>query len=125
MRTLLTLNVLFFLLFLFETNAQIPGFYYPVSPYSIEIIQPDNTKISIVGKGNMVNSWTETLDGFSIIKNKDGIYEYAQENNGELVSSGFLVVEDGLNQDKKNFLKEQRLPGLKSSWRGTNLLLVL
>ena len=101
------LHVLFFLLFLFETNAQIPSFYYPVSPYSIEIIQPDNTKISIVGKGNMMNSWTETLDGFSIIKNKDGIYEYAQENNGELVSSGFLVVEDGLNQDKKNFLKEQ------------------
>ena len=55
----------------------------------------------------MMNSWTETLDGYSIVKNKDGIYEYAQENNGELVSSGFLVVEDSLSQNKKNFLKKQ------------------
>ena len=55
----------------------------------------------------MIKSWTETLDGYSIVKNKDGIYEYAQDNNGELVPSGFLVVENGLNQDKKNFLKKQ------------------
>ena len=107
MRTPVTLYVLFFLLPLFETNAQIPNFSYPVSPHSIEIIQPDNTIISIIGKGTMINSWTETLDGYSIVKNRDGIYEYAQENNGQLFPSGFLVVENVQNLDKQNFLDEQ------------------
>ena len=35
------------------------------------------------------------------------IYEYAQENNGQLFPSGFLVVENVQNLDKQNFLDEQ------------------
>ena len=32
----------------------------------------------------MKNSWTETLDGYSIVKNIDGVYEYAQKENDRL-----------------------------------------
>ena len=104
MKTFLTTFALLFFVFMSETKAQISVSDCPASPYAIEITQPDGTKISIIGKGSMKNSWTETLDGYSIVKNIDGVYEYAQKNNGQLVSSGFLVVENGQNLDKQNFL---------------------
>lgn len=59
----------------------------PVSPYPTQIVQPDNTTITIVGRGNMVNNWTETVDGYSIVLN-NGIYEYAQNQNGNLTPTG-------------------------------------
>ena len=93
--------------FIFKANAQHVTSDCPASPYAIEIIQPDGTKINIMGKGSMKNSWTETLEGYSVVKNKDGIYEYAQENNGQLFPSGFLVVENIQNLDKQNFLDKQ------------------
>ena len=107
MKTFFTFFAFLSLVFMFEIKAQIPVSDCPASPYAIEITQSDHTKISIMGKGTMMNSWTETLDGYSIVKNKEGIYEYAQENNGQLFSSGFLVVENGQNLDKQNFLDKQ------------------
>ena len=107
MKTFFTTLSLLSFVFMFEMKAQISISDCPASPYAIEVTQPDNTKISIMGKGSMLNSWTETLDGYSIVKNKLGVYEYAQNNNGQLVSSGFLVVENGQNPDKQNFLNEQ------------------
>lgn len=48
-----------------------------VSPDTFTIKQSNNTTISIVGKGNMHLHWTETIDGYTIMRNKKGIYEYA------------------------------------------------
>ena len=107
MKIFLTAFALLSFVFISEIKAQIPVSDCPASPYAIDITQPDGTKISIIGKGSMKNSWTETLDGYSIVKNIDGVYEYAQKNNGQLVSSGFLVVENGQNLDKQNFLDKQ------------------
>jgi len=58
------------------------------SPEPIIVTQPDSTEISIVGKGDMNNHWTETVDGYSISLNRRGIYEYAQKVNGILQASG-------------------------------------
>ena len=107
MKTFLTTFALLFFVFMSETKAQISVSDCPASPYAIEITQPDGTKISIIGKGSMKNSWTETLDGYSIVKNKDGVYEYAQKDNNRLIPSGFLVQEDKKNVDKQNFLDKQ------------------
>lgn len=107
MKTVLTTFALLSFVFMFEIKAQISVSDCLASPYAIEITQPDDTKISIMGKGSMKNSWTETLDGYSIVKNIDGVFEYAEKNNGQLVSSGFLVVENGQNLDKQNFLDKQ------------------
>ena len=60
----------------------------------IVITQPDNSTLTIVGKGNMNRSWTETVDGYSIVL-EDGFYEYANKVNGELVASGIRVHEPG------------------------------
>ena len=47
------------------------------SPYALAVEQPDGTQIDVIGKGNMYSPYTETLDGYTILKNKEGIYEYA------------------------------------------------
>ena len=91
MKTFLTTFALLSFVFMSEIKAQIPISDCPASPHAIDITQPDGTKISIRGKGSMKNSWTETLDGYSIVKNIDGVYEYAQKDNNRLLPSGFLV----------------------------------
>ena len=48
------------------TNSPIPGHSNCVaSPEPVTIVQADSTTITLVGKGNMTNNWTETTDGFS------------------------------------------------------------
>ena len=61
------------------------------SPESITIVQPNATSINIIGKGNLNNHWTETIDGYTIIRNTAGNYEYANKQNGNLVPSGVLA----------------------------------
>ena len=59
-----------------------------VSPIPVDIVQPNNTAITVIGKGNMNNSWSETTDGFTIVRNNAGVYEYAIKQNGNLVPNG-------------------------------------
>lgn len=58
------------------------------SPDPLVITQADQTQITVVGKGNLNNNWTESVDGFTIVKNSNGIYEYAHLVNGDLQASG-------------------------------------
>ncbi len=70
-------------------NPSIPGHSNCVaSPNPVVIAQADSTTITIVGKGNMTNNWTETTDGYTVVRNSLGIYEYAKKQNGELVPDG-------------------------------------
>ena len=46
-------------------------------PDPIEFIQPDNSRITILLKGDEKVRWAETQDGYSILFNKSGTYEYA------------------------------------------------
>lgn len=72
-------------------NEEVPPFSNcPASPYPTIINQPNNTTITIIGKGNMVNYWTETIDGYTVVLN-NGIYEYANKVNGNLQASGVLA----------------------------------
>ncbi len=59
----------------------------PASPFELSVDQADGTRITILGKGNINNPWTETTDGFSIV-DVNGVYEYAKKVNGELVGTG-------------------------------------
>jgi M6 family metalloprotease-like protein len=78
----------------------------PVSPYPITIQQKDGSYISVIGKGNQSNSWTETLDGYSVILN-NGVYEYAAKSNGKLVPSGIKASDRKLRPNSETkFLEE-------------------
>ncbi len=62
------------------------------STEQLTLLQPNGTSITIVGKGNLHNHWTETVDGYSVVRNKTGNYEYATKINGNLSPSGILVT---------------------------------
>ena len=79
------------------------------SPYPVKVIQEDGSAISILGKGNMMLSYTETEDGFTVVKNQNGIYEYAvQEADGSLSSSGIKAQDEQYrNSTEVQFLTGQ------------------
>jgi M6 family metalloprotease-like protein len=61
----------------------------PAYPYPIEFTQPDGSKITIILKGDEKTKWAETADGYSIMFNNNGAYEYAVVNAyGDMVPSG-------------------------------------
>lgn len=59
------------------------------SPYAITINQADGTSIDIIGKGTRQNPYSETTDGYTVLKNERSIYEYAgMRKDGKLSLSG-------------------------------------
>jgi M6 family metalloprotease-like protein len=75
----------------------------PASPYPLKITQPDGTRISILGKGDEYYSYSTTIDGYTIIKNSAGIYEYAVKSDSNyLINSGKKATdpEERKNADK-------------------------
>lgn len=61
----------------------------PAYPFPIEFIQPDGSKINIYLKGDEKVKWAETIDGYSVMFNKTGIYEYSiQDKEGNMIPSG-------------------------------------
>lgn len=58
-------------------------------PYPIKMDQPDGTTITVILKGDENFSWAITVDGYTLLYNDDGVYEYAVRNlTGELIPSG-------------------------------------
>jgi hypothetical protein len=61
----------------------------PASADTIQIRQPDETKIHIIGFGGMFIHYTETIDGYTLYLNDQGVYEYAvRGDKGDLKGSG-------------------------------------
>jgi M6 family metalloprotease-like protein len=64
----------------------------PASPYPVEYALPDGTNITITLKGDEFTSWAETEDGYTILKNPQGFFEYAvKDAKGDLVLSGITA----------------------------------
>src|SRR5688572_25422785 len=56
---------------------------------AVALMQVDGSIINIVGVGTIAESYTETTDGYTIVLNKAGIYEYAKlTKSGDLVPGG-------------------------------------
>ena len=79
----------------------------PAYPHPIEFTQPDGSKITIQLKGDEKVRWAETMDGYSILFNKKGMYEYAiLDNENNMMPSGRKVKNESLrNSEEINFLK--------------------
>jgi len=71
-----------------QTNLNASSAY----PGLINFIQPDSTKIRIFLKGDEKVKWAETEDGYTILFNSKGFYEYAViQNNTDLIPSGVVA----------------------------------
>jgi len=79
---------LFVILIAFSQSA----FGVAAYPYPVEITQPDGTKITIIQKGDEFVKWAQTVDGYSIMRNSKGVYEYVMlDAKNDMVPSGILV----------------------------------
>ncbi len=120
--TLLTL--LFVMLFGFFGNVALAVIAYP---YPIQFKQPDGTTISILLQGDEKVKWAQTPDGYTIMFNQQGAYEYAMLNaTGDMVPSGIVVRDlssrkstdnDFLNKIPKGlYYSKSQVSMMKSIW---------
>lgn len=90
-----------------------------VAPYTNTINQPDGSKITLRALGNEAIHYLETEDGFTVLKNNDGYFEYAKTDEaGNLVNSG-IIARDGQQ------MKANVLPNLRYSTAQQNMLMQL
>jgi M6 family metalloprotease-like protein len=77
----------FILLFLFLIPQR--GQAEPAHPYPVQYKLPDGSFITITLKGDEHVSWALSPDGYTLLVNLEGYYEYAaKDTGGELVLSG-------------------------------------
>jgi M6 family metalloprotease-like protein len=70
-----------------QTGSSVPAY-----PGMVQFLQPDGTLIGIYLKGDEFVSWAETTDGYTLLFNNRGGYEYAVRGKNNLLEpSGFLA----------------------------------
>ena len=85
MRRLL-LSLFFFIIILSKYQTV---FGVSAYPFPVEISQPDGTKITVILKGDEHLKWAQTLDGYSVMRNSKGIFEYTTMNSAQdMIPSG-------------------------------------
>ena len=65
----------------------------PASPETVQLVQPDGSTFTAQAKGDEFQGWTETSDGYTVVKNPNtGFFELAAQGaGGQLVPSGIRV----------------------------------
>jgi len=76
-------------------------------PYPVEFTQPDGTKITVLLKGDEKMKWAETTDGYTILFNSKGFYEYAKLNETQDLVRSAIIAKDPKERSSevKTFLK--------------------
>jgi M6 family metalloprotease-like protein len=65
-------------------------------PYPVEITQPDGTKLTVILRGDEHTKWAQTVDGYSILRNGKGLFEYAVlDSRNDMIPSGILAKDQG------------------------------
>jgi M6 family metalloprotease-like protein len=80
-----------------------------VSPELNTIIQKDKSKITLQAFGNEQEHYLETKEGYTVLANGEGIFEYAIiDNKGNLVPSGIKAVDKASFNGKTSTPKHLR-----------------
>ncbi len=108
-----------------ETTGQL----HPVtpSPYPLVVHQPDGSNLKVIGAGTRNFHFAATLDGLPVVRNREGVYEYAfVDHTGGLNATGIKANDPGdrTAQESRFFAALLgRFPGsfvVKSAVSGTN-----
>ena len=82
-------------------------------PLPVEIVQPDGSKITIIPKGDEHLKWAQTVDGYSLMRNSQGIFEYAKLDAGNnMVPSGVQARNETERSNLDNLFLGQIAKGL-------------
>ena len=64
----------------------------PAYPDLISFVQPDGTKVSIYLKGDEYIKWAKSEDGYTLMYNDQGFFEFAMYNGvGDMIPSGYVA----------------------------------
>lgn len=79
------------------------------SPEPLEVKQPDGTVLTVIGQGNSFINYAETVDGYTVVRNKSGVYEYAKPSvDGGFTPSGIKAHNPSArNNSEKTYLATQ------------------
>lgn len=100
---------LFLFVFVFLTTC-IDAYASPAYPFPINFTQPNGKSIQIIMKGDESVKWANTIDGYTLLYNKEGYLEYAQlDDKGSLISSGISAN----NQSNRTKSETLFLSGIK------------
>ena len=103
LRTLFTIILgLFLVLNMLKSAMAVPAY-----PHPIKYEQADGTTLTIVIRGDESLHWQETIDGYTLLRNNKGIFEYAAKNKkNDLVVSGIKAQDPEKRSNvEKKFLK--------------------
>lgn len=91
-----------FALGLVGLSGAVPAIKKPVT-----VMQADGTTITVYIRGDESTRWSETLDGYSLLR-KDGLFYYAVKNEkGEMVASDVRAHDqDARTRQEKRFLRK-------------------
>ncbi len=101
-----TLQVVFMFCILFAGLMTNQALAVSAYPYPVQVKQPDGTTITVILKGDEKVKWAQTLDGYTVLRNTKGVFEYAMLNaSGDLNPSGIAASDISLRKtDELNFL---------------------
>lgn len=92
-------------------------------PHPKTIVQPDGSSLTIVGHGDEFSHYVTTTDGYTVTKGNDGIYRYAESEDGRLKPSDVKASDVGLrSMPDKNFLRSIQ-PGIRPAISATGMKL--
>lgn len=77
----------------------------PAYPFPIQVTQPDGTVLTIKKVGDEWFNYVTTEDGYLIVENSDGFYEYAKFEANEIIPTG-VVVRSDRSDEEKAFLRK-------------------
>ncbi len=84
----------------------------PAKPGLIEFTQPDGSKINIYLHGDEKVKWATTQDGYTLLFNAEGYYEYAVlDYRNSLVTSGIIAR----NEENRDLLSQSFLAGVNKN----------
>lgn len=73
-----------------------------VAPYTLDVRQSDGSVLSVVAEGNSIIHFTETSDGYTILKGRNGDYYYAERNrDGSIRASGKRAIDPDLRSGRQ------------------------
>ena len=85
------------------------SFAAPAWPDSVLVHQPDGSDLWVYDRGDEFFSWVASTDGYVIVRNRSGVFEYATINNGHIQASGIKVHNvQTKGKEEYNYAKKQQ-----------------
>ncbi|MBR1474270.1 MAG: M6 family metalloprotease domain-containing protein [Muribaculaceae bacterium] len=76
----------------------------PAYPHLVAVTQPDGSTVTLQLHGDEFYHFTTTADGYTVLKNQQGTWEYARLDAGYLVSTGVQVHDATARGDSERAL---------------------